>query len=1015
MTHRYDRPAKSSTHSKLNRASAAVIDRLEARSLFSVSVADLPTVEATWVVPALKFQGRTIPHAVSGSFNVLVRPGTDFSTLAASAGFVGVKSLGDGFYTFRTTGPVARVERWAARAGGAVEAISPVVAVHTARVVNDTYYTQAQWHLNNTGQLNPAVGLTPDSELDGPRVTGTVGADVSAQRAWDITTGRTDGIVAILDTGIDVGHGDLAANIWVNPGEIAGDGIDNDGNGYVDDVNGYDIADGDADITDTQGHGTAVAGVVAAVGDNAKGVAGIAFSTKLLGLKMFETATESTVSFTSSLVEAFNYLIDIKRRGQNVLAANASIGYGSLNFDTVLAAGLKRLTDAGIVFVGSAGNQSTNNDTIFRFTDRYAGGVLLPGVITAAATTNRDELADFSNFGPSTVLVAAPGENIYTTYSRFATGASLIDDAGDAYVNISGTSFAAPLTAGIVALVRSVAPDLTPAQVVQAVVDGVDKVPGLAGLTSGARPPVKSAGRVNAYGAIRAALNTSSASNTTLQGNWRGVYGSNGSFVYGGTTGTPSLPFLTSSLTPAGSSVVEAARAKPGDTRLSQVPVGDSRSAFYLTSPQAMGFNFDFGTTTRRLTLYAADIERLGRTQTVQVVDTDTGRVIRSVAMSSLRDGQYLSLDLTGRTTVNLLPGRRGDAILNAMYVDPAPTTGSRLLSVEAGPAGNWAGSYGDRGHLLPGALTSLPSFATVTSMGILASTSTSSRNTLLPINPATGQRSAGVLTSSGPFDINVTLTGTDSRRVAFYSYNTGSQPRSQRVTLVDANGAPVTSAEVTIPGRSGRYVTLRLSPGDSTVRFQSLGGGDASVAGVFFSNDSAAVGNGETSAVLLGTDTTTGGRWRGAFGTAGQYVVGASTSFPSNLISSSPVAVGGSPFTRVLNGNTNARNALQNPNTLQGSILAVTGTQSTTEVTVTLAEGQLSTRMAAYFVDPDRSSRVQQVEVVDAATNEVLSSVRLRDFRNGTYLSWEITGSVKLRITRIEGPNAVFSGIFFE
>ncbi|MBM4092639.1 MAG: hypothetical protein FJ276_24965, partial [Planctomycetes bacterium] len=260
------------------------------------------------------------------------------------------------------------------------------------RTPNDSRFSE-KWDLHNTGQPG------------GTQPGGTAGADIDAVAAWDIFTGTKDVVIAIIDTGTDTTHPDLVQNLWVNPGEIPGNGIDDDGNGYVDDINGWDFVNNDANPEDNVGHGTHVAGIAGAKGNNAVGVTGVAWDASLMILKAgdpgFPLAAE---------VGAIDYATTMRTRyGINVVVSNNS--YGGYNYSQALYDAIAAHTAAGIVFVAAAGNDANNNDT----TPSYPDGYNLPGIIAVAATDNRDQMASFSNYGATTVDLGAPGVQILST------------------------------------------------------------------------------------------------------------------------------------------------------------------------------------------------------------------------------------------------------------------------------------------------------------------------------------------------------------------------------------------------------------------------------------------------------------------------------------------------------------------------------------------------------------------------------------------------------------------------
>ncbi|GHT18381.1 hypothetical protein FACS1894189_6210 [Planctomycetales bacterium] len=293
--------------------------------------------------------------------------------------------------------------------------------------------------------------------------------------AWNKTIGENV-VVAVIDSGIQLNHPDLQANIWTNSGEIAGDGIDNDGNGFIDDVHGWNMNSKNSDISDTFGHGTSVAGIIGAVGNNNTGVIGIAPNVKILPIKVGNEFFSS-----SAIVASINYLLDLKTvHGINICAINASFGNyynvpDSIYRTTIAAAG-----DVGIMFVASAGNNGTDNDTQFHYP---SGNNDLPNVISVAATDKNDLLSSFSNYGLASVDLGASGSIIVTT------------SPPTSYVGGTGTSFAAPMVTATAALIASLHPDWTPAQIKAAILETVDPLPSLDG-------KVKTGGRLNVGDAV---------------------------------------------------------------------------------------------------------------------------------------------------------------------------------------------------------------------------------------------------------------------------------------------------------------------------------------------------------------------------------------------------------------------------------------------------------------------------------------------------------------------------------
>lgn len=304
----------------------------------------------------------------------------------------------------------------------------------TKRLVpNDPSYGQ-QWHLRNTGQLG-----------------GSIFVDINAESAWNTFTGSGNEVVAVIDDGLPVTHPDFAGNLWTNPQEIAGDGIDNDGNGIIDDVYGADVVLSIGDVTpynrNESDHGTQVAGAIAARGNNSTGVSGVMWSAKLMTLKIEGPSTNdpntSYSTYTSDIIKAINYVVARRQAGVNVRVINISYGgtFYSQSYKDVLAVAMSY----GILVVVAAGNDATDDALTVGYPSRYR----MPNVISVGAMTRNDTRSTFSNYG-NLVHLFAPGSEIYTTSSRPGS-----------YTSTNGTSFAAPIVAGAVALVWDRYPSLT--------------------------------------------------------------------------------------------------------------------------------------------------------------------------------------------------------------------------------------------------------------------------------------------------------------------------------------------------------------------------------------------------------------------------------------------------------------------------------------------------------------------------------------------------------------------------
>lgn len=341
------------------------------------------------------------------------------------------------------------------RQSPAVEYAEPNYIRYLNLTPNDPRYPE-MWGLNNTGQ----TGGTPDADIDAPE-------------AWAIETGSPSMVVADIDSGMDLTHEDLAANLWTNPGEIPGNGIDDDGNGFIDDVHGWDFRNNDNDPTDTSplcsGHGTHTAGTIGAVGNNEIGVTGINWQVKIMPLRVFGGILCSGQD--ANIIAAIEYYSDF-----GVRISNNSYGGGAFN-----QAVMDAIRASHSLFVAAAGNGGLdgigdNNDV----TPQYPASYALDNIISVAATDHNDFLASFSNFGLQSVDLGAPGVNILSTLP------------GSAYGFLSGTSMATPHVTGVAALLLAHDGGLTNLELKWRLLKGTDNI----GL------PVLTRGRLNAEKAL---------------------------------------------------------------------------------------------------------------------------------------------------------------------------------------------------------------------------------------------------------------------------------------------------------------------------------------------------------------------------------------------------------------------------------------------------------------------------------------------------------------------------------
>ncbi len=324
----------------------------------------------------------------------------------------------------------------ASRVGGRVaREISRCWAKDGSRLVVVQSTTQTTDELVKQLSADPAVAYAePDFVVhaeaipNDPRWSELWGmAKIGAPSAWDLSTGSSSIVIADIDTGVAYDHQDLAANMWQNPGEIPGNATDDDGNGYVDDVYGIDPANGDSDPYDDHGHGTHTSGTAAGVGNNSKGVAGVCWTARVMALKFLDAGGSG---YDSDAIECINYVIWQKNHGVNVVAINAS--WGGAGYNTSLRNAINAAGDAGIVFCAAAGNDGVNNDA----TPHYPSSYDCANIVSVAATDQNDAKAGFSNWGATSVDLAAPGVDILSTVP------------GDSFTMLPGGPFYDTMEAG---------------------------------------------------------------------------------------------------------------------------------------------------------------------------------------------------------------------------------------------------------------------------------------------------------------------------------------------------------------------------------------------------------------------------------------------------------------------------------------------------------------------------------------------------------------------------------------
>ncbi len=403
----------------------------------------------------------------------------------------------DGFYHVKVEGD-ADVEQILSDLKGITRSVEPnwyvhpIASIRKAEWPTDKLFFK-QWALNNIGQSAP-YGLP-----------GVRGADMDVIRVWNnVTKGSDEIVVAVIDTGCDVTHPDLKDNIWVNTKESPAHGgipgKDDDGNGYIDDVYGYDFVSsgrtsfkgfpGDSEAFDDSGHGTHCAGSIGAQPNNAIGIAGLNWKVKIMCVRFL-----SDMGGTS--VDAFRAVRYARENGAHIMSNSWG---GTSDESELFKSELRKAERQGILFVAAAGNNGTNNDIQPHYPSNLSNaeyrGQKFTNVISVAASDNMDAPADFTNYGHETVDIFAPGVAIVSTYPQ-----NLTPEGRPPYAIMSGTSMAAPYVAGVAALMMAANPALKgkPAEVIRLINETADVKDTMIG-------KVRSNGRINAYKAVTAQL-----------------------------------------------------------------------------------------------------------------------------------------------------------------------------------------------------------------------------------------------------------------------------------------------------------------------------------------------------------------------------------------------------------------------------------------------------------------------------------------------------------------------------
>lgn len=1047
-----DRPRKGS----------ALLEMLEARQLLSAAAA--PVVNAVW-------EGQNV-KVVQGQYVVELTSTANISKLVKESNFQDLTSMGSGnFYSLTSDKSITQMEKWAAKRPTSVIAMTPNVITQVAdlSLPNDPYFSD-QWQYNNTGQIVPGPQFDPTGEISYETLghvggaAGTPGDDISAGQAWSIVRGDPNAndpskeiVVAVLDSGIDPTHPDLVNELWTNPREIPNNGIDDDGDGFVDDVNGWNFVAGNNNITDDNGHGTHVSGIIGAQGNNGIGVTGVIQTVKILPVKI--GSAQGTLT-TIDIINGIQYVTTLKNEGVNIVVANGSFGGTDFPFNRVENDAVSRMGQAGTLFTVAAGNDAADLDPSQSFPGKFS--LNQPNVITVAATDNNDQIAFFSNIGATSVDIAAPGLNILSTFPTYDVGTylqngTLIPSNTLDYGYDSGTSMAAPMVAGAIALMKAAKPDASMMELKNALLAGADHIAALDKPIDAGSPLVSTAGRLNVYKAILNLLNQRTNVDTSTRGSWNGVYGTDGAVVYGetGTLSQYSNSFANVQVTGA-TLQVYADTSKDPDALQQQLDPS-SRIASQLSSAGAITLDLEFTDgKSHRVSLYQADLTNHPGAQNITLIDPDTGDTIASYKTGDLSTGEYDTFEVNPpsslpdgsiyRVRVVITPSGGTNAVLNGIFFDPATTDDAALVTstpvagVTKVVGGDWRQQYGSEGADIFGSGTTLGDAVTVdggTQVVKNGKYKKSDAATVLPKGKNSKQRIAGYMQTKDSMDIHVDLSSYSTpQKLTLYAADFEKQGRAERLDLYDdATGDLISSVDLT-NFSGGKYVSWMVS-GNVTIHVTRLAGQTAVVSGVFIDATPGAP------IEYVGMDTTSSGNWKTYYGADAAFVFGSDSAPVRQSTYSADLNYGRSnpeSETKVQTVTVKVTNGVNNPphvviskdsrypllpsSTSFQHVANPKTTGNSMNVDLQFTDQRVHT-VAIYMVDPDKKgTRAQKVDLqlYNPQTGQAytVAGQIVTNFSGGKYVVFNVSKSVanapydvRVKITRLSGKTAVVNGVF--
>lgn len=495
-----------------------------------------------------------------------------------------------------------------------------------------------------------------------------------------------------------------------------------------------------------------------------------------------------------------------------------------------------------------------------------------------------------------------------------------------------------------------------------------------------------------------------SGTDTATKGTWTGVYGANGYEIINDATQLPTYASLgLSGGTP------DTWAASTTDPRALQTASGAPTriaSTYYAASTVTMALNLTDGAV-HRVALYLLDWADFGRTESVSILDANTGSVLGTQTYTNFNNGVWSVWNLSGKVVIQVKSLTSGaNVLVSGIFFDPVAAATASYLGSDTTSEGTWTGTYGADGYLIANDATQSPSYATVSVSDTAATTWAASSTDPRALQTASGAatRIASAYYATTTVTFNVNLTDGNSHRVALYLLDWTAKARSQSVSILDANSSAVLSTQTFSSFSNGVYGVWNIR-GHVLIQVTLLGGGPNSVvSGIFFGAAPSAT------ATYIGEDTSTEGTWSGAYGSNGYAIANDAAQLPSYAT----LSFSGDSLTTWAASSTDPR-ALQTASGATTRIASAYYAASTFSININLTDGNTH-QISLYLLDWTKLSRVESVSILDANSNAILNTQSFSSFGNGVYGLWDIKGHVVIQVTlKSGGPNAVTSGVFFD